>query len=102
MGKWSRPCRAASVLPNTSASRWTSASVWQTTMTCWPAPAASSSSRTLLMSPLNRSTDSIFSRHVASSESAATAEAVTDGNRNTWRSVSETWWTSSGRSSRSR
>ncbi len=32
------------------------------------------------MSPLNRSTDSIFSRQVVSSEPAATADAVTEGN----------------------
>ena len=35
------------------------------------------------MSPLNRSTDSILSRHVVSSEPAATAAAVTEGNRAT-------------------
>lgn len=35
------------------------------------------------MSPLNRSTDSIFSRQVVSTDPAATAEAVTDGNRST-------------------
>ena len=35
------------------------------------------------MSPLKRSTDSIFSRQVVSSEPAATAEAVTEGKRHT-------------------
>ena len=35
------------------------------------------------MSPLNRSTDSIRSRQVVSSEPAATADAVTEGNRST-------------------
>ena len=33
------------------------------------------------MSPLKRSTDSIFSRQVVSSEPAATAEAATEGKR---------------------
>ena len=42
------------------------------------------------MSPLNRSTDSIFSRQVVSSEPAATADAVTEGNRNACRRTSET------------
>ena len=51
-----------------SRSRRTSASVWQTTNTSWPAPASSNSSRTRLMSPLKRSTDSIFSRQVVSNE----------------------------------
>ncbi len=35
------------------------------------------------MSPLKRSTDSIFSRQVVSSEAVATADAATDGKRNT-------------------
>ena len=72
-----------------------SASVWQTMNTsCSPArPApieASSSSRTLAMSPLNRSTDSIPKWQVVSSEPAGTPAAVTDGNRVICRSVRET------------
>ena len=65
----------------TSRSRSTSASVWQTTKTSWPSPAESSSSRTLPMSPLKRSTLSIFSWQVVSIEPAATAAAVIDGKR---------------------
>ena len=79
----------------------TSASVWQTRNTSCPRPASSNSSRTRPMSPLNRSTDSIGSRQVVSSEPAATAEAVTEGNRNTRRSTSATPWQSCGRSRRS-
>ena len=67
-GKCSRPSRAARVAPNSRASRRTSASVWQTTNILGPLPASSSSSRTRLMSPLKRSTDSIFNRQVVSNE----------------------------------
>ena len=74
-----------------SRSRRTSASVWQTTNTSWPAPASSNSSRTRLMSPLKRSTDSIFSRQVVSSDAAATAEAATEGKRNTCRTSDTVW-----------
>ena len=42
------------------------------------------------MSPLNRSTDSIFSRQVVSSDAAATADAATDGKRNACLRTSET------------
>ena len=55
------------------------------------------------MSPLKRSTDSIFSRQVVSSEPAATADAVTEGKRNTCCSTSaDRVQESCGRSSRSR
>ena len=54
------------------------------------------------MSPLNRSTDSIGSRQVVSSEPAATAEAVTEGNGPPAASTAGTLWKSCGRSSRSR
>ena len=66
--------------PKTSPRRRTSASVWQMRNTSWPRPASSSSSRTLSICPLNRSTDSIGRRQVVSSEPVAMADAVTEGN----------------------
>ena len=64
--------------------------------------AASSSSRTLAMSPLNRSTDSMPRWQVVSNEPIGTLAAVTEANRTTCRIVLEKLWTSCGRSSRSR
>ena len=82
--------RPARVGPKTSCSRCDSASVWQTMNTSCAAPppiAASSSSRTLAMSPLNRSTDSIGRWQVVSSEPTGTLAAVTEGKRWICRSV---------------
>ena len=59
--KWSLPWSASRVLPKISRNRSISASVWQMMNTSWPRPAASSSSRTLAISPENRSTLSMRS-----------------------------------------
>ena len=84
MGKCSRPCWAACVRAENvaPAAGPRPRSGRRQTLLARP-PASSNSSRTRLMSPLKRSTDSIFSRQVVSSEPVATAEAVTDGKAET-------------------
>ena len=76
----SRPDWASLPGARTSPRRFFSASLWQAMSTRSSAATASSSSRTLVTSPLKRSTDSTRRWHVASTLGVGSADSATLGN----------------------